>query len=249
MVSLNFSPPVIAHRGASAYAPENTLIAFLKAAQLGIKWIEFDVMQASCGEPIIFHDDSLERTTDATGQVCQLPYTYLQTIDAGRWFDPQFAGERIPNLQQIIELLQNTKLNANVEIKSLPAYEEPLIKTVLAQLTPYMKTKQSTILFSSFSINALTLLRKQSPDALLGLLLHDWEPGWEEVVNSLQCVSVHVNQHILTKSIAKKIKSMDKALLCYTVNHPKRALKLFSWGVDAVFSDAPDLIVEGVDST
>ena len=91
---LQFLPPVIAHRGASAYAPENTLAAFVKAAQLGIRWIECDVMQAACGEVIIFHDETLERTTNGKGDVDRYPYSYLQSLDAGSWFDPIFSGEK-----------------------------------------------------------------------------------------------------------------------------------------------------------
>ena len=120
MIKLSFNPPVIAHRGASVYAPENTLAAFTKAAQLNIKWVEFDVMQAACGEPIIFHDETLDRTTNAKGDVSQQPYAYLQTLDAGTWFHPRFAGERIPTLKQVLQFLRDTKIAANIEIKALP---------------------------------------------------------------------------------------------------------------------------------
>jgi len=110
-------PPVIAHRGGSAYAPENTLSAFTKAAQLGMQWVEFDVMLAACGTPIVFHDDLLDRTTNATGEVGVHAYTYLQTLDAGAWFNSKFSGERIPTLAQVLQFLKDVKLCANVEIK------------------------------------------------------------------------------------------------------------------------------------
>ena len=242
MTALNFNPPVIAHRGASAYAPENTIIAFTKAAQLGIKWIEFDVMQAACGMPIIFHDDLLDRTTNGVGAVDHYPYSYLKTLDAGGWFDLKFSGERIPTLQQIIEFLQSTKMSANVEIKLLPGGEEKLVVSVLELMDQYLKSAPASILFSSFSVDALRHLRKYSPNCLMGLLLHEWEPNWQEICTSLQCVSVHVNHEILTQEYAQKIKRMGKLLLCYTVNDPNRAGELYSWGVDAVFSDVPDKI-------
>ncbi|RDI48827.1 glycerophosphoryl diester phosphodiesterase [Aquicella lusitana] len=243
--SLEFYPPVIAHRGASAYAPENTLAAFIKAAQLGIKWVEFDVMQAASGEPIIFHDDLLDRTTDGKGEVSHYSYTYLQTLDAGRWFDSRFSGERIPTLLQTIKFLQEAKLSANVEIKAQSGHEEKLVIRVLDELAPYLHAAQPAILFSSFSLDALHFLRQHSPHCLMGLLLHEWEPDWQYVCTSLQCISVHVNHEIMTREAAQKIKSMDKILLCYTVNDPARAAELYSWGVDAVFSDIPDRIVDG----
>lgn len=239
-VSLNFQPPVIAHRGASAYAPENTIAAFTKAAQLGIKWIEFDVMQAADGEPIIFHDDTLDRTTNGHGDVIQHSYAYLHALDAGAWFDPLYSGEKIPSLQHVIEFLQNTNMSANVEIKALPGHDEQLVIRVVKEMSAYLATSRSTILFSSFSIDALHYLRKYAPDCLLGLLLHEWEADWQHICTNLQCVSVHVNHEIMTPDAAHKIKSMGKKLLCYTVNDPIRARELYSWGVDAVFSDAPD---------
>jgi glycerophosphoryl diester phosphodiesterase len=245
MASLNFNPPVIAHRGASAYAPENTLIAFAKAAQLGVKWIEFDVMQAACGEPIIFHDETLERTTNGVGDVNIFPYSYLQTLDAGSYFQSQFARERIPSLRLVLEFLQNTNLSANIELKGLPGQEKKLIKRVLKELESY-SSLYSRILFSSFSIPAIELLREYAPYFAIGLLLHEWEPKWDVLCNRLQCDSVHVNQEIMTPLAAKKIKAMKRVLLCYTVNDPARALELFSWGVDAVFSDVPDIIMQAL---
>jgi glycerophosphoryl diester phosphodiesterase len=243
MSSLHILPPVIAHRGASAYAPENTIAAFTKAAQLGIKWIEFDVMQASCGEPIIFHDESLDRTTNERGEVAFHPYAYLQSVDAGAWFDLTFSGERIPTLRQTLEFIENNKLSANIEIKALPGQEEKLVERVIDEVSLFSSRIKTNLLFSSFSQDALFSLRKFAPDCLLGLLLHEWEPNWQDICEELNCVSVHVYHRILTQQTAQQIKEMDKALLCYTVNHKERALKLFSWGVDAVFSDVPDKIL------
>lgn len=243
MPFLNFHPPVIAHRGASGYAPENTLAAFKKAMQLGLHWIEFDVMQAACGEPIIFHDDLLDRTTNGKGEVNRLSYEALSKLDAGTWFNTSFSGEKIPTLRQVIQFLETTKLSANVEIKAEVGQEERLVKRVLKEMADYLSSETSCILFSSFSIDALKSLRKHAPDCLLGLLLHEWQADWKEICASLQCVSVHVNETILTPEYAYDIKSMGKRLLSYTVNDSKRAEELYSWGVDAVFSDVPDKIL------
>ncbi len=240
--ALQFIPPVIAHRGASAYAPENTMAAFIKAVQLGVKWIEFDVMQSADGKSIIFHDEQLNRTTNGDGEVGQFPYAYLATLDAGSWFDPIYSGERIPTLNAIIEFLCNTGISANVELKALAGQDEQLVRSVLNQIKQQIGLTEGRILFSSFSMDALHFLRKYSSDCLIGMLLHEWQAGWQTVCESLQCVSVHVNHEIMTQISAHKIKSMGKLLLCYTVNDPSRARELYSWGVDAVFSDVPDII-------
>lgn len=242
MVFLKIDPPVIAHRGASAYAPENTLIAFIKALELGVKWIEFDVMQATDGEFFIFHDERLDRTTNSKGAVNQFAFSYLQTLDAGSWFHPTFASERIPSLKQAMELLANTKLSANLEIKPFPGQEEQMIVHLLQELADY-NLNDINILFSSFSIDVLKYLRKHAPHYSIGLLLHKWNPEWQTIAESLHCVSVHVNHKILTPKKATEIKNTGKLLLCYTVNDPKRALELYHWGVDAVFSDVPDKII------
>lgn len=241
--SLRFQPPVIGHRGACAYAPENTMASFIKAAQLNLKWVEFDVMSSSDNMPIIFHDETLNRTTNGKGEVSDFSYAYLQTLDAGKWFDYSYSNERIPCLMTVIDFLQNAKMSANIEIKALPEYEEKLIQRVMTDMQPYLAKANHHFLFSSFSISALYLLRNLAPDCQIGLLLHEWHPDWKSICNDLNCVSIHVNEAIMTEKAAHEIKAMNKILLCYTVNDPQRAEELFSFGVDAVFSDAPDKIL------
>lgn len=240
---VDFDPPVIAHRGASYYAPENTLSAFVKAAQLGIRWVEFDVMQTSCGELVVFHDKSLRRTTNGFGRIHQRPYAYLQTLDAGAWFGPLFAGERIPTLVQVVEFLQRAKMCANVEIKPLVGNEMKFIQCLFAKLAPFSQMIDKHLLFSSFSFDVLSALREFSDDCMIGMLLSRWRGGWQELCEALNCMSVHVAEEIMTPYAAEHIKAMDKKLLCYTVNEIQRAQELYGWGVDALFSDAPDRLL------
>lgn len=236
------NPPVIGHRGACAYAPENTMASFIKAAQLNLQWVEFDVMLSSDDIPIIFHDTTLNRTTNGRGKVNHYPYAYLQTLDAGKWFDYTFSGERIPTLLTVIQFLQEAKMSANIEIKTLPESEEKLIQHVMRELQPYLAKNNNQFLFSSFSFSALHLLRKIAPHCHIGMLLDTWEPNWKNISLALDCVAVNVNHNILTEKIAQEIKALGKILCCYTVNDPTRAHELYTWGVDAVFSDAPDIM-------
>ncbi len=245
-LSFDVMPAVIGHRGACAYAPENTMASFTKAKQLNIPWVEFDVMPAACGEVIVFHDETLDRTTNGKGFVKDYPYAYLRTLDAGSWFDPRFAGERIPTLKQVLPFILENKMAANIEFKALPGQEEWFVERVLDDLEPYFSVTDSRILFSSFYFPALRQLRELSPHCHIGLLLHDWEPDWPVIAKSLECVSIHVNQEILTKEKAAFIKDQWNYLLCYTVNDASRAAQLYEWGVDAVFSDTPDSIAESV---
>lgn len=243
MPSINISPPVIAHRGASAYAPENTLAAFLKAKQLGIRWVEFDVMLTSDGEVVVIHDETVERTTNGKGWVKEQTSAALKTLDAGEWFHPQFMGEKIPLLAEVIEFLYEHQLAANIEIKGSLGHETFLAKRVLEVVAQHWRSTMIPPLISSFSLPILHAVRTLSPTTQLGLLMHEWLVNWEVLADQLDCVSVNVNEKILTKERTQKIQSTGRAVLSYTVDDVRRAQELFSWGVNAVFSDCPDKIL------
>jgi hypothetical protein len=116
-------PRVVGHRGAAASAPENTLAGLRRAHQLGVGWVEFDVKLSGDGVPILMHDAVLERTTDGKGAVADTAYADIRALDAGAWFGPEFAGERVPSFDEAIDLLLSHGLGANVEIKPCPGRE------------------------------------------------------------------------------------------------------------------------------
>lgn len=235
--SIKFIPPVIAHRGASLFAPENTLSAFVKAKQLGAAWVEFDVMLAASDEILVIHDYTLDRTSNGSGKVSDLPLSYIKTLDAGSWFDKKFAEEKIPSFPEVIACLKQQKLGANVEIKALFGREEEAVKKILSDIDAHWTSEMPLPLISSFSIPTLRYVRQHSPNALIGLLIDEWFQNWEAIADELHCVSVHLSNRILNEAIVKKIKAMGKLVLSYTVNQPEEAERLFSFGVDAVFTD------------
>ncbi|MCD6039618.1 MAG: ugpQ [Gammaproteobacteria bacterium] len=241
-----FSPAIIGHRGASATAPENTLAAFFKAKQLGLHWVEFDVMVASTGEAVVIHDDDLERTTNGRGRVIDCSYTDLKKLDAGSWFDPLFSNERIPSLQEVLQLLWRERLAANLEIKALAGHEQATVKQVLDILEENEGRLPSPLLISSFSPLVLQLLRKASSSALLGIVIDAWQEDWHALCSEIRCISVHINHEVLTPARVREIKAKEYLLLAYTVNTLDRAEELLSWGVDALFSDCPDVLVAGL---
>ncbi|MFP4528500.1 MAG: glycerophosphodiester phosphodiesterase [Candidatus Kapaibacterium sp.] len=110
---------VTAHRGASGNAPENTLPAFRKAVEAGARMAEVDVQITSDGRVVAFHDDTLDRTTNAKGPVAERNYDELRSLDAGSWFDKEFAGTKIPSLEEVIDVIKD-KLYLNIEVKSYP---------------------------------------------------------------------------------------------------------------------------------
>lgn len=236
------SNSIIGHRGAAAYAPENTMSSFDKALTLGCNWIEFDVMLSADGEAFIFHDDTLKRTTNGRGQFGLVNADYVQSLDAGSWFSRQFKGEKIPSFREVIQWLVFTDINANVEIKPYPRTTEQTTVAVLSCINQFWPANKALPLVSSFDHDALTLCRTLSPELPLGLLLDSWDDNWQKKAAELQCYSIHLNKRILTAKRVQAIKAAGYQLYAYTVNRRRQARKLLDWGVDAVFSDYPDLL-------
>lgn len=239
---LQINNQVIGHRGASAYAPENTLAAFDKALSLGCNFIEFDVMLSADGEPFVFHDDSLKRTTNGKGDIGLVDAAYLQTLDAGKWFSRQFSGEKIPHFCDILNWLTFADINANIEIKPYKGTARQTTIAVLAHLNRHWPEAKPLPLVSSFDHEALDLCRELAPEMPLGILFDVWDKEWLSKARDLQCFSVHINRRELNGARVKEIKDAGYKLFVYTVNSKRQATKLLKWGVDAVFSDYPDLM-------
>src|SRR6185312_10188996 len=166
---------IIAHRGASALAPENTLAAFRKASEIGANWVEFDVMLTQDNEVVVIHDETLDRTTNGKGLVSDHPYRYLATLDAGSWFDPKFSEEKIPTLAQVIDTLRHYQLAANIEIKPAVGKEEETVKRVLQVIDACWQSNMPAPLISSFSPQVLHCVRQHSKTHFLAYLMDEWQ--------------------------------------------------------------------------
>lgn len=233
---------IIGHRGAAGYAPENTLAAFEKARVLGCYFIEFDVMLSADGEAFIFHDENIKRTTNGRGEFGLLTAEYLRSLDTGHWYAKKFRGEKILSFQEAIAWLNESGLHANIEIKPYPGQTEATTIAVLTHINRYWPQDKKLPLVSSFDIDALTLCHSIAPEIPRGLLLDKWQDNWQKLAKDLQCFSVHLSRRAATKARVLAIKEQGYLVYVYTVNWRRRATKLLSWGVDAVFSDYPDLL-------
>lgn len=236
-------PKVIAHRGASHEAPENTLCALRKAHQLGISWIEFDVTLTRDLQPIVIHDLTLERTTNGFGPVNHSLAADIAKLDAGSWFNPAFAGEKVPTLMEYLAAAQQYGLGINLEIKPAKGQERETTEAVLETLQQYWQN--GPLIVSSFSVLALRTLRSLDSKIPIGLLLDQWSDSWQETMCELNCVSLHAKHTLLTPTRIHQIKAMGSKVLAYTVDEISTAQQLFSKGVDAVFSNVPDKILAG----
>lgn len=233
---------VVGHRGGGALAPENTLAGLRKAAAMGFGGVEFDVMLSADKIPVLIHDETLGRTTDGRGTVAATSYAKLASLDAGAWFGREYLGERVPSFEQAGRLCLELGLWANVEIKPARGFERETgaIAAILAR--ELWRAAPSAPLLSSFQPAALEAARAAAPELQRGFLTDKVEVEWGKAAGDLGCVSIHCNGEHLTAEQARAIRDAGYWLLSYTVNDPDTARRLFSWGVDAIFTDRLDLI-------
>jgi glycerophosphoryl diester phosphodiesterase len=236
-------PKVIGHRGAAGHAPENTLAGFRAAKALGVGWVEFDVHLTVDGRCVVIHDDLVDRTTDGQGEVGQMMLEELASLDAGTWFDPGFVGETVPTLEEVIDLLGELGLGANIELKPSPGAEDETAAATLELLRVSWPDHLPRPLVSSFDYRSLEVAQQVAPEIARGLLLKNVTEDWRSLVEAIEATTLHCGHTALVPARAKEIRAAGYPLFCYTVNHGGRAQELFGWGVSGVFSDVPDQIL------
>jgi glycerophosphoryl diester phosphodiesterase len=236
-------PPVIGHRGAAALAPENTLAGFREAKRVGCSWVEFDVRLTADKVPVVCHDSGLRRTTDGHGVIARLPLAMVQAYDAGRRFDPRFADERVPTLDEVLTLAGELELGVNVEIKADRGLAAATAVAVAGSLRRFAGRLRG-ILVSSFIIEALAAFRPLMPEIPTGLLLGRFAMNWRALAERLGCATINLAQQRLTAARVARLTAAGYPVLAYTVNDPGRAHTLFEWGVTSVFSDKPNILLE-----
>ncbi len=238
-------PRIIGHRGACGYAPENTLASLRKAAQLGARWVEFDVRLTAEGRCVLLHDSTLDRTTDGEGTLADFTLDALAALDSGSWFAPEFAGETIPTLEEAIDLLGELGLGANVEIKADPGDERAVAQSVADILQAAWPGHLPPPLVSSFDMPVLAAVAEAAPEIALGMLCDTIAPDWLDQAQRVSAVTIHCDHVTISHDRVAEIRAAGYPLLCYTVNRPERARELIQWGVTGVFTDVPDRILTG----
>lgn len=235
-------PRIIAHRGANLLAPENTLAALYKAAEMGAKWVEFDVMLTADRQAVVMHDFKLDRTTNARGKVSNTSWQTIQKLDAGSWFSPAFAGEKVPLLDEYIKVAAKLGLGINVEMKGNFFSANLLAEHVISALARYWRSDLPRPIVSSFSRFCLRAMHKRAPEIALGWISSKWWRNMSSRLDEYHCISLSAEEKILTRERVSKLKQHGKQVLAFTVDDPHRARELLDFGVDAVFSNNPQLL-------
>lgn len=236
-------PPLIAHRGGGALAPENTLAAIREGHARGYRMVEFDVMLCRDFVPVLIHDETLERTTDGCGLVCDCSAAQLQALDAGAWFDARFKGEPVPTLAAAAALCRQLGLAANVEIKPAAGHEADTGRIVAAASARLWADVEPPPLLSSFSSIALMEARFAAPQLPRGLLCDDPPADWLGLLRRVDGVSLHCNARHLRRETLAAARAAGVPVLCYTVNDAAEVERLLTMGVAGVFTDRLDRIV------
>ncbi len=222
-------PRVIGHRGAMAYAPENTLESFREAARRGATWVEIDVKLTADGVPIVMHDASLKRTTGVDRMAAETP---------ARELPPS-----VPTFEQAIACFVELGLGCNVEIKPCEGRETETARVTVQTLRRVWPSSLPAPLLSSFKDASLAAARDAAPEYARALLIDELRDDWLARAKAVEAAGINTNGKKLTAVRAVEIRRAGYALSVYTINDGDVARALVGMGVDCVITDAPDVVI------
>ena len=233
---------IIAHRGASGNAPENTLAAFRKAVALGATFIETDLHLSRDARFVAIHDATVNRTTNGQGAVHDMTLADLRKLDAGSWFGSEFTGERIPTLEEILEFSKKNDVVFYLEIKPGAAWggEHALVGALRES------GEIPRVVVISFDAAIVLNLRKIEPTLMTGLLYDGQIENPLDKAVEIGARQVAVRGDLVTPALISQAKKKDLQVVCWTVNHPAHMRMLAAAGVDGIMSDYPDRLVAAV---
>lgn len=235
----NVKMDIIAHRGASKYAPENTLPAFQKALEQGAQAIELDVRCTKDGIPVICHDATINRTSNGKGYIHRLTLEQLKTYHFYHTFKKQFPNVTIPTLEEVLQLLQTEDVTLHVEIKQGPYIDHTIERKILTLIYKY--DLENRVIYSSFDHYSLARIHRIDPQAKLGLLFHINLIDVFSYISrtNIPVYSLHFHHFYLTRDIVEKAHDRKMKVNGYTVNNRSLAKKYEELQIDGLMTDDP----------
>lgn len=226
------SPVIIAHRGASGTCPENTLRAFGAALDAGARWLELDTQLVE-GELVVFHDETLERTTDGRGLLAEISLAGLRRLDAG-------DGERVPLLEEVLRLAAG-RARVNIELKGVGT-AAPLA-TLLTRLFNIKLLDPQDILASSLRIDELREFRRLLPQAPWAPIRETLPQDLDELFDGGDPWSLNLHKSLISDAVVAAARRHRSRVLAWTVNDVAQAERLFRRGVAGIFTDYPERFI------
>lgn len=238
-------PLIFAHRGSSAHAPENTLAAFELAVAQGTPAIELDTKLSADGQVVVFHDATVERTTNGRGYVSKLTLSALRELDAGSFFSEKFKGEKIPTLEEVLETI-GKRVFISIEFSNYYTFPHDGLADKVCGLVKRFGL-QDNILFSSFLPSNLKRTRELLPEVPRALLaLRGWKGEWARSFGFHfgDYQALHPNLHDVTAQQIARVHRLKRRIHVFTVDAPDDMRRLIRWGVDGIITNDPKLALE-----
>lgn len=230
------NPTVMAHRGLSADAPENTLYAFSDAILVGADFIELDVQQTRDGVLVVMHDSNLKRTTGVNKDIWDVDYADIQNLDAGSWFDPAYANARIPTLEETLQFVDK-RAKLNIEIKPTKHGSDTLEQDVAELITRYQYTDACYV--TSFSYGSLKKVKEANPEIRTGYLM---SVAYGQFYSLKYADAFSLNKVFVTSQVVNAAHQQGKQIFAWTVNSMSEVRSLCNLHVDSIITDDPVMV-------
>jgi glycerophosphoryl diester phosphodiesterase len=238
---------IVAHRGASGYTPENTLVAFDKAVEMKADYIEMDVQRSKDGKLVIIHDPTVDRTTNGIGEVKDLTYQQLKRLDAGSWKGIQFTGEKIPSFEEILDRYDG-EIGMLIELKSpelYPGIEEQIVQVLKERNLDHPHNEE--IIIQSFNMNSMKKMNFLLPKMPIGILTSDKKHTSKHALKELSTFADYFNPHylMLTDQIVSQAHSYGMKVSPWTVRSQEAANFVSEKNIAAIITDYPEYVIPG----
>lgn len=229
---------IFAHRGASAYAPENTLEAFRLAMEQGADGIELDVQLTKDGVPVVIHDERIDRVSQGKGAVRDYTLEELQKIRVPNGMS-RYQDAQIPTLRQVLDLAKPSRMEVNIELKT-GIYWYPEIEGRVLELVKQAGMEERVI-YSSFNHYSIGRILREKPDAETAYLFNDIIVNVHEYARKNQVKGLHPGRHHIGMDFLQEYLDSGLAVRVWTVDDPEQIRELIQAGVDAVITNVPDV--------